>query len=407
MNKLLLILWSLSPICLWAQSYENIVPPSYINGIQLFNPITQNQSPFIGQGEYFILSFDDLESTYQRYFYYIKHFDRNWEDSQLFDSETTEGFFTDDINRYKASFNALQTYVHYELQFPNARMQPKLSGNYALYVYSTDKNKPLFSVRFSVFEDTAVLGVHKTVFSTAGKTKNQRVEVIAQNDGNFDLNDNIQNTSLTLIQNNNWNHRINGITPQFTFNNRLEFKQMELVFAGGNEFYWFDTKNIENRALTTERVGDDGLFHAYLFGREMNPKLYEYNPDVNGAFYIRRNDTGIERVADTDGDYVHVHFSLAGPELRQQNIYVVGAFNQFECSSQNLMTYIPEKGKYSLKLLLKQGYYNYQFVAVDAKQNKDYTLNGNFWETENLYTALLYYRDFRENYDRLIGLGEQ
>ncbi len=408
MNKLILLfLLSIFTFSFNAQSYENIVPPDYINGIQLFNPVTQNQSPFIQNGEYFVLSFDDLNSTYQRYFYYIKHYDRNWESSDLFESEYTNGYFTDDIQNYKPSFNALQTYVHYELTFPNARMQPKLSGNYALYVYSQDKKKPLFSVRFSVFENQVLLGVRETVFTKSNDKANQRLEVVAQSNGQFNLNDNIQQTSLTLLQNNDWNHQIADIEPQFTFNNRLEFNQINLVFEGGNEFYWFDTKNIETRALTTQNIAQDDLFYAFLFPNEIYPTIYNYNPDVNGAFYVRRNDTGVERVADTDGDYVHVNFALVTPLLKDTKIYVVGAFNQYARNTLNEMSYNTELGLYECDILLKQGYYNYQFVAEDSKGNLNYALNGNFWETENLYTALLYFYDFRENYDRLIGLGEQ
>ncbi len=406
MNKLLTLILLGLLFKSYSQKFEPISPPDYIRTIQLFNPVTQNQSPFIGQNEYFVLSFDDIKSTYQRYHYFIKHYDRNWEASNLFESEYTNGYFTDDIITYQPSFNTLQNYVHYEMKFPNARMQPKLSGNYALFVYASDKKKPLFAVRFALFEDTTLIGIQESILTKSNTQPNQRLQVIAESNSQFNLNDNIRQTTLSLVKNNDWNQSITQIAPQFTFNNRLEFKQIELTFNGGNEYYWFDTKNVELKGLTTYAIVQNDLYNAYLYTDEAYPTIYNYNPDVNGAFYIRRNDQGFEREAPTNADYLEVYFSINAPLMEKKKVYVVGAFNQYERNHYNEMRYNVTEGVYEVKILLKQGYYNYQYVIEDEKGNLDFSLNGNFWQTENLYTALLYHRSFTQNYDRLIGLDE-
>ena len=71
------------------------------------------------------------------------------------------------------------------------------------------------------------------------------------------------------------------------------------------------------------------------------------------------------------------------------------------------MIYDENAKKYIAKIYLKQGFYNY----ILATQNQDGRLNfgeinGNFWQTENLYQAFLYYQPFGRNYDGLIGYGE-
>jgi hypothetical protein len=57
--------------------------------------------------------------------------------------------------------------------------------------------------------------------------------------------------------------------------------------------------------------------------------------------------------------------------------------------------------------MLKQGFNNYQYVLADSKGKIDYenALDGNFWQTENNYFTLVYYRENGQRYDRIIGKG--
>ena len=62
--------------------------------------------------------------------------------------------------------------------------------------------------------------------------------------------------------------------------------------------------------------------------------------------------------------------------------------------------------QYELSLLLKQGFYNYKYVTVDYKNNlNDYEIDGSFYQTENEYTVLVYYRKMGARYDEVIGIG--
>ena len=69
------------------------------------------------------------------------------------------------------------------------------------------------------------------------------------------------------------------------------------------------------------------------------PFNYQYQPDVNGAFYFRRNDLGIERKCRyRRGLFLGVFFSLDS-EKTEKEIYVLGAFNDFIPSEENRMSY--------------------------------------------------------------------
>jgi hypothetical protein len=60
-------------------------------------------------------------------------------------------------------------------------------------------------------------------------------------------------------------------------------------------------------------------------------------------------------------------------------------------------------------MLLKQGWYNYEFEFLKNGEQIGTTgpFEGNHYETENDYVVLIYYRNPRERYDRLIGSAIQ
>ena len=69
------------------------------------------------------------------------------------------------------------------------------------------------------------------------------------------------------------------------------------------------------------------------------------------------------------------------------------------------MTWNPELKLYEAALLLKQGFYDYQYVYVENGGSliDNTLLEGSYVETENDYQILVYYRGFSSRYDRLIG----
>lgn len=378
-----------------------------IRSIQLFNPQTNDETPVIKFGERLILNFDDLSNGSTVYKYTIKHYNRNWQDDGLFFTEYAKGNLNGLIQDFQYSFNTRQRYTHYTLNFPNDKIQPKISGNYELVVYLDSASKPLFRKRFCIVENGAALGINVSRFDDVKKPNlNQRVEVAAvSNQAN--LSSNLNSISLNVIQNNNFNIGVLNLKPNSMMGNKLMFQQLDLVFPGNNEFYYFDNKVINQAfdAVAAVEQNEDGI-HTYLHPIWAYPLNYQYQPDVNGAFYFRRNDLGIERNADTEADYSWVYFSLDSEKM-DKSLYVLGAFNDYVPSPESKMEYDEKSKKYVAKIYLKQGFYNYIVATEDAMGNLNLgEINGSFWQTENLYQAFLYYTDFGKNYDGLVGYGE-
>lgn len=386
------------PTLFWGQN---------IGGVQLFNPTTNDETAIIALGESLVLRFDDLDNQSNQYRYTIKHYDRNWQDDGLFYTEYATGSFNSIIENFEYSFNTLQKYTHYEVKIPNEKTQLKISGNYELIVYQHTPNQPIISKKFSVYENQIPLTLQQSRIPEEGKLrKNQRIEISGITT-NSNILSNVNTLELVVLQNNNLQSVIRKFKPTSTLGNQILFQQMDIAFPGNNQFYYFDNKNM-NTAFDMVAGGEiiNGENHTYLHPTMVYPTQYQYQPDVHGAFYFRRNDLGIERNADKEGDYSWVYFFLDSEPFHKK-IYVLGIFNDYQPKSEYQMLYDHEKKQYIAKIYLKQGFYNYTFATENEDKSLNFgEINGNFWQTNNLYQALLYYRPFGRNYDGIIGYGE-
>ena len=71
------------------------------------------------------------------------------------------------------------------------------------------------------------------------------------------------------------------------------------------------------------------------------------------------------------------------------------------------MTFNSRNSQYEAILKLKQGFYNYKYVSVNSNGKIIYgNIDGNYDETENEYNVIVYYRNFGERYDRVVGVGK-
>jgi hypothetical protein len=76
-------------------------------------------------------------------------------------------------------------------------------------------------------------------------------------------------------------------------------------------------------------------------------------------------------------------------------------------NDESKMDYNAEKGIYEKALMIKQGFTNYQYVIADSKGkiDEENAIDGNFFQTENNYFVLVYYKENNQRYDRIIGRG--
>jgi hypothetical protein len=375
-----------------------------IKSIQLQPFGATNFATIIPLGKTVLLSFDDLDADQKEYSYKIQHMDSDWKPSNISTNQYIVGFSQNNILEYENSFNTLQNYTHYKVKIPNKNTKITKSGNYLISVLDAAQNS-VFSRRFTLYESKVLVGVSIEIKRNTQLTNQQQIVQFTINYNANEIRNPSQEIKTVVLQNNIWETAISNLKPQSFRNNQLVYKYYDKPsFYSGNEYLNFDNKQIRNSTVQIARVEKKDIYHAYLYPQEARSlKPYTYFPDINGQFVIRTTEGNNPF---TEADYAMVHFSLAADEIPTKEVYVYGAFNDFKTSPENKMTFNFDTKKYEASILLKQGFYNYTFATKDKNNTiNTHEINGSFYQTENEYTVLVYYKAFGENYQRVIGVG--
>ncbi len=354
-----------------------------------------------------IMSFDDLSSEIRNYYYRIVLCNADWTPSSLNENEYLEGYLQNQISDYEHSFNTYFNYIHYSLKLPNDDVRFKVSGNYAIILYSDyNEDDTVFIKRFFVAEKlvdvkASIQRPSLSVFRDAGQEVNFTVSY-----GSFPVRDPYSEVKITVLQNGRWDNANTGLKPLYDRDGVLDYDyNTQNVFPGGDEFRWFDMKSFRYQSPYIKDVEfKQGHFYVDLFPDLLRGgKMYFYEQDLNGRYYVEVQE---ENDNDTDADYAYVNFTLSMDELPDSSsVYVMGDLTNWIYDDQNKMTYNADSSAYKLTLLLKQGYYNYEYgVKKKGADTVDIDLTeGNHYETENDYIILVYFHSTTSRHERLIG----
>lgn len=404
---LLLIIFGLFFLLGWSQALEEVAPPQYIGTVTFRNTQSDGNFPIVLRGQTISLQFDDLYGDEADYYYRIIHCNQNWMPSPLSKTEYLAGVDEQRILDYKNSLNTLQLYTHYTLTLPNEKTALKLSGNYLVEIL--DKNfETVFSRKLLVVEPLLQVQVYtRRVRDMKVIHQKQTVQFVI-NTASYLIDNPTQNLHVKILQNYRWDNHIESLRPQFTTGYDLIYRyDDETSFWGGNEFLNFDTKDILSSSERVKSVKNQAdAYYTYLYEDEIRAGTpYTYYPDINGRFLVR---TLQGRDSDIEAEYSWLNFSLlANRPVSEAEVHVFGAFNNYVLNEETKMFYDGTTSAYKTRLYLKQGFYNYTYVLYYPDGTIDERfLNGSYFQTENNYTVLVYFRKFGDRHDSLIGFGE-
>lgn len=384
---------------------KEIVPPYNIKTVT-FSQNVNNTIPFFRLGESFDLQFDDLYGNEADYYYTIEQYNYDWTPTQLLKNEYLNGLDNQRIQNYQNSLNCLQVYSHYTLSFPNKFNQIIKSGNYIVKIFDEDQ-EIVFSKKFIIYEDETAVGI------TIRRSRDMETLYQKQNIEFFidykdkPLQNPKENIKVSIFQNGKFNNAIHNIKPQYTIGTQLIYRyNKETQFWAGNEFLNYENKNIRGTSNAVFKVTTGDIYNSYLYTNEARKnKIYTYFPDINGNFFVNNLNTTQNAI---EADYSWVYFSLISDvNPLEKSVYVTGMFNNYQISDEFKMEYNVDTKTFEKPILLKQGFNNYQYTLVDknGKIDEQNAVDGNFYQTENEYIVLVYYRGGAERYDRIIGIG--
>ena len=360
--------------------------------------ITLNSNDFVN------ISFDDLTHEYHRYCYKIEHCEADWQTSSaLFESDYIDGFASGNtIDDVQESTNTVQLYTHYNISFPNNKCRPKISGNYRVTIYDENDEKHIVCRAYFMIVEPS-MGVHLNVTTNTDidiNGKHQQVEMAVDYGNNIVSNPQTQ-IKTVVMQNSRWDNAVVNARPQYIKANGLQWIHCkDFIFDGGNEYRKFETLDVTHTTMGLESINWDGHnYHAWIWTDEPRPS-YIYDKDANGAFLIRNSDN-IDN--DVNSDYIITHFRLKSPQTADP-IYINGFFTNDRFLPQYEMKWNEKNQQYEGELLLKQGYYSYQYLMMKPEGKlKPVPSEGNFYQTENTYQALIYFKANGDRTDRLVG----
>ncbi|MBQ7533053.1 MAG: DUF5103 domain-containing protein [Bacteroidales bacterium] len=354
------------------------------------------------------LQFDVLVDDAPFLYYTFIHCTNDWQPSDLQQNEYIAGYFQDDIDNFTFSFNTYINYVHYDLIFPTPDMMPKLSGNYLLVVTGENADDIYFTRRFYVVDEKAVVSTTMPRYPfdlNLGKER-QEIDLDIVYPDLFNSRAD-QYSNVTIQQNGRWDNAVFGLKPTYIYPEKLSYiNNAKTVFESGNQYIRINISNFDNRPERTRTVfHDDNGYVVTLFpDTQRNTVAYITDEDLYGEKYIYMELAGYD--ATKEADYAWVEFFLQWPQyMLDKEVYILGAITDWRMDESSKMEYDPQRRGYQKRLQLKQGYYDYMYIVKDKNTGEATlaTVNGDFWETNNMYHIFVYLYDYLQHYDQLIG----
>jgi hypothetical protein len=388
------------------QTYE-VVPPKNIKTIIFKSAAGEfSGTPIIKLGQRLQLEFDDLNASETDYYYEIKHYNYDWTPSTLAQNEYLTGFDDVRIFNFQNSLSTFQPYTNYKLDIPNQNTRAiTKTGNYMLIIKNVNDNI-IFSRKFIVYSSDVDIQTTIREDRRLDKTDSHQVVNFEIGRKGYIFRNPNETVNVAVIQNNDFSTGIFNLKPQYTTGNTLIYRYNEKSsFKGGNEFLNFDSKDVRAGTSQIRSIELSDIYESFLFTDfDRSNSVYTFNPDINGNFKINTiQGNDISREAD----YTRVHFKLQTPQnLKDGEVHIYGQFNNYMLTDDTMMTYNSRTNLYEGSFELKQGFYNYKYVYfTNEGEFINNIASGNFAQTENLYTVIVYYRPIGGRFDEVIGMS--
>lgn len=294
---------------------------------------------------------------------------------------------------------------HYKGVFPTKKdfVSFPFSGNWIFYITETnDTSKVYASGKFYVVFPEVLLNSSIVTDKLEGT---DLFPTDLKNTFNVTTNFEIQNelypgyiSEVRIIENHKIYYPIiidrvyNTLVRQYYWDANRKFTFTARDIKPGNEYRQLNFMDVNRFNSKDVSAQYDGIEYSRFF--------QQGDKDINGGEILKKFNNKY-------ADYLNVNFTFRSPEKNYGDIYLVGSFNNWLVSNNYKMN--RDDDLYSIKLNLKRGIYDYQYVAAvgNNKGNISYDwqiFEGNSWDTTNEYHIFLYYNDPElGGYDRIIG----
>lgn len=343
----------------------------------------------LGADNHLRLEFDLLEPDFRDLQARIYYCSTNWDKIvPVSRMDYLNAYNEFDIFNREFSSGTRVEYCHYAFDVPKVNYP----GNYILQIIETNSRKPLLERRFLIHSEE--VNVSTLLYPSRSNLSSIRQFNIAVDASNTEIESPMQNLKI-FIRKNGLPHTRKG-PLKVTYYNQIE-RLMEVksldgsnTFEAGNEYRKFDMRSRYFKGMRINGVKDEGEIIEVLLELDESRRILPYSRDgdINGRFVIDNYEFDDGAI---NSDYFLTLFSL-NYTLAPGDVYVYGALTDWELKEEFKLSYNPELQRYAGVALLKQGYYNYQYVLVRNGKIDNIYFEGSFMDTENYYEVLVYYQ---------------
>jgi hypothetical protein len=397
-----------------AQRLPDHVYMPEITTTRLFQQNNQMSMPLItlNSSDLLELHFDDMIGYPRNFYYTYVLCNADWTPADVSVFDYIKGFNQNRLSQYRVSSVSATPYVHYQALLPERDCVPLKSGNYLLKVFlDSDTSKLAFTRRMMVVDKQVVVAAQvQQPFDNEILRTHQKIQLSVNTQQLNMLSP--QQAKVVILQNNRWDDAIKDIQPTFIRGKMMEYNaEQDCIFPAGKEYRWADLQNFRFLSDRIERIDKmQTPFQIYMRpDAERNSMRYIFYGDRNGWDEIITTES-VNPWWQTDYAFVHFTFAPANNQpFAGKTVHLLGEMTGNQLGDTSKMEYDALRGVYTKTLFLKQGYYSYTYVTKDNRNpsaRSDASLTeGNYWETENIYTVLFYYRSFSSRHDELVGIA--
>ncbi|WP_057940031.1 type IX secretion system plug protein [Algoriphagus resistens] len=395
---------------LFAQQLEDKVYKEHIQSVRLFPAGATFDATIdapvvpLRTGKPLVLLFDDLAFDPELYTAKLIHCDSDWQKSQLKDNDFIPTFNEFNIQNYEYSVNTRIPYIHYRFELPAVTK----SGNYIIKVYrQRDESDVILTRRFMVYEELFKVGAAIVPPSqTADRSNSQQINVVVNYSAGEVTNPDGQ-IKVYIRQNQRWDNAKFLAKPTFMNESskilRYESFDGGNTFDAGNEFRFVDLRFIRANGVNVAdlRVEPDVIFADGTIDKPRPETAYSQYLDLNGQYLVETKDRPGGN-PEIESEYMLMTFRLA-IEQGSDPVYLLGSLTNWGKSPEAKMEWDTDMGVYTTSILAKQGWYDYQYAFLQNGEFEPKSFEGSYFETENEYEVLVYFRNLGSRYDQLVG----
>jgi len=379
-----------------------------VKSLRVYSSQDETMLPVISEGSNITIEFD-IESEFKPNLNIVFRFcDKDW--------NPTDNIFFANFGKNTAYFLDLKALpstlekakYHFKDNFPGnyADVEFPFSGKWMFYVTESNDSSIVYaSGRFYVILNEIKLNVtlkreqlEDKVYFPADLAKifnitaafNIPDEMFPQFVDHLEIIENQKIYQPVIVDRNfNTNRR------QFYWDGNRKFSFTARDIYPVKEYRQTDLRNINVFNSKDVKAQFDGIEYSRFFK--------EAKKDLNGGSILTNYNNEF-------ATYLNVTFSVRPPEENSGNIFLTGVFNNWQLLPEYELA--NDYGLYTKTIELKRGAYDYQYVVADVIngviKNDDWLLlEGNTWETSNVYHVFLYYKDPNYGgYDRIIGYSK-